>query len=305
MRNILAFLIPLILVVCVAALFKYGVLPNRLLVVRLTCDLVWLALFMGILTVLIWFGSSVMVQRYNRELVRIRQDERATQIANRQQFLRRLDHELKNPLTTINLGVANLRQSVTVTPEQKTSLERIEQQVKRLQKLVVDLRRLTEMEECRLEKTRLNLCEILQETVETCCSDDRNSRIALHSQTVPWSVGPIFGDRDLLVAALYNLLDNALKFTGQNGVIEVHAFDDGHVVTIEIADSGVGIPADELTHVFEELYRGKNARGIPGSGLGLSLVQKIVLLHNGIITIHSREGQGTIVTVRLPLAPDM
>jgi len=52
--------------------------------------------------------------------------------------------------------------------------------------------------------------------------------------------------------------------------------------------------------VFEELYRGKNARGIPGSGLGLSLVQKIVLLHNGTITIRSREGQGTIVTVRLP-----
>jgi K+-sensing histidine kinase KdpD len=85
-------------------------------------------------------------------------------------------------------------------------------------------------------------------------------------------------DRDLLALAVFNLVENALKFTYGKEAVEVRALEDGKAIVIEIADSGPGIPPDELSKIFEELYRGANARGIEGSGLGLALAQRIVEL---------------------------
>ena len=121
---------------------------------------------------------------------------------------------------------------------------------------------------------------------------------------MPWPVAPVSGDHDLLVLAFRNLLDNALKFTRVSDQIEVRATEDGRMAVVEVADTGPGIPSEDLPHIFEELYRGHNAQDIPGSGLGLALVQRIVELHGGEISVRSREGQGTVVTVRLPLAPE-
>ena len=109
------------------------------------------------------------------------------------------------------------------------------------------------------------------------------------------------GDRDLLFLAVYNLLDNALKFTRPGDIIEVRAVENGRTVTVEVADTGPGIPEDELPHVFEELYRGQRARGTEGSGLGLALVRAIAERHRGMVTVRSREGEGTVFTLHLPL----
>jgi two-component system OmpR family sensor kinase len=108
------------------------------------------------------------------------------------------------------------------------------------------------------------------------------------------------GDWDLLFLAIYNLLDNALKFTRVRDTIEIRAFESSSNVIIEVADTGPGIPQEELPRVWEELYRGRGARGIPGSGLGLALVRAIVDRHSGWVAVRSRHGQGTVVTVRLP-----
>jgi len=116
--------------------------------------------------------------------------------------------------------------------------------------------------------------------------------------------GASVGRPGLLVVVFRNLLDNALKFTRAGDRVEVRVMEDGEWAVVEVADTGPGIPAEELPHIFEELYRGSNARGIPGSGLGLALVQRIVALHGGEVTVRSREGQGTVVRVRLPLAPE-
>jgi two-component system OmpR family sensor kinase len=91
-----------------------------------------------------------------------------------------------------------------------------------------------------------------------------------------------------------------LKFTAPRDTIELRAAEDDGVVVIEIADTGPGIPDDEIPQVWDELYRGAGARGVPGSGLGLSLVRAIVLRHGGDAAIRSRSGQGTLVTLRLP-----
>jgi two-component system OmpR family sensor kinase len=105
----------------------------------------------------------------------------------------------------------------------------------------------------------------------------------------------------LLFLTVHNLVDNALKFTAPGDTVEVRAFEDDTTVVVEVADTGPGIPEEELPHVWEELYRGHGARGVQGSGLGLALVQAIVERHGGQIGLRSRVGQGTVFTLRLPV----
>jgi two-component system OmpR family sensor kinase len=83
--------------------------------------------------------------------------------------------------------------------------------------------------------------------------------------------------------------------------VEIRAFEDGNTLVIEVADTGPGIPDDELPYVWEELYRGQSARGVPGSGLGLALVRAVIERHSGRVNLRSRIGQGSVFTLRLPV----
>jgi signal transduction histidine kinase len=121
---------------------------------------------------------------------------------------------------------------------------------------------------------------------------------------MPWPVSDVWGDRDLLVLVFRNLLDNALKFSAPEGQVEVRVTEDGRMAIIEVVDTGPGVPPEEIPHIFEELYRGENARGVPGSGLGLRLVERIVELHDGAVQVRSKPERGTVFTVRLPQAPE-
>jgi two-component system, OmpR family, sensor kinase len=228
--------------------------------------------------------------------------QRAQDQAHRR-FLRRLDHEIKNPLTGIKAALANL----PARDEPSRSLRDIQHQVERLSRLVNDLRKLAELEEREIEHLPVDPAALLQEVVETAGASSQygGRKLRLSISNVPWSLPSVTGDRDLLGLAFYNLVDNALKFTRPDDSIEVRAFEDGRWLIVEVADTGPGIPAEDLPRVFEELYRGSNARGFEGSGLGLSLVQRIIARHNGEVTVRSRSGQtpgGTVFAVRLPLA---
>ena len=157
-------------------------------------------------------------------------------------------------------------------------LRSVDSQVLRISRLTADLRKLAELETRTLEMSPVNLAEVLQQVValaqEKPEADDR--RLTLTLPQAPWPLPPVQGDRDLLLLALHNLIDNALKFTRPGDTIEVRAFEDGSFIVIEVADTGPGIPEEELPHVWEELYRGDHARGVPGSGLGLPLVRAIM-----------------------------
>jgi signal transduction histidine kinase len=122
----------------------------------------------------------------------------------------------------------------------------------------------------------------------------------MNTPRAPWPLPTLDGDHDLLALAIHNLLYNALKFTNPGNTIEVRAYENSNWINIEVADTGPGIPDDELPHIWEELYRGKIARSIPGSGLGLALVRAVAELHNGHCNIRSREGQGTVVEMGIP-----
>jgi two-component system OmpR family sensor kinase len=294
-------LIPVAAGLVVASLLAdVGTLPNPIIAVRV--DLGTLALMGGLaLSVLAAVGVVVWELaewQHRQRVVGIR----AQAAEERRRFLQRLDHELKNPLTAIRAGLANLVNG-PATATRREALASVEAQVLRLSRLTSDLRKLAELETRSLERVSVDVAELLQEAVTLAQEQPEAEarRLSLTLPQAPWPVPDILADWDLLFLATYNLLDNALKFTRPGDTVEVRAFEDGTSVAIEVADTGPGVPDDEVSRVWEELYRGQGARGIPGSGLGLALVRAIVERHGGQVKLRSRVGQGTVVTMRLPV----
>jgi signal transduction histidine kinase len=237
-------------------------------------------------------------QSLRRGIVR----HRAQAAEERRRFLQRLDHELKNPLTAIRTGLANLAWLPSEDARRET-VESVDAQAQRLSRLASDLRKLAELEIRPLESTAVDVGQLLEEVVEVARERPEASRrqLNLTMPQAPWPLPTIDGDRDLLFLAVHNLVDNALKFTASGDTVEVRAFEDGARLVVEVADTGPGIPQEEMPHVWDELYRGQGARGVPGSGLGLALVQAIAERHGGRVSLRSRSGQGTVFTLRLPL----
>ena len=258
---------------------------------------------------LLVFGCSVLISLALGALyLRDKRDQSLVEFAenefseDRRRFLQRLDHELKNPLTAVLAGLANL--SIIDDPqERKTTLESVGVQVNRIRQLISELRKLADLETRPLEFSTVNLTGLLEETF-LLAQDHQyaNQReLTLSIPHAPWPLPAIKGDPDLLALAFHNLLINALKFTQQGDTIELRAFEDSSQVVIEVADTGPGIPVSESAYIWEELYRGEAARGVPGSGLGLALVKAIISRHQGEIALRSRTGEGTVFTVRLPV----
>ena len=223
----------------------------------------------------------------------------------RQRFLRRLDHEIKNPLTGLQAALVNL-QEIRDSGERQRASENANRAVERLTRLLTDLRKLSELGERSIEHMPVDIPDLLEDVVDAARALPAygGRSINLFISQVPSPFPQVTGDRDLLVLAVYNLVENALKFTSAKEPIEVRALEDGKAIVVEVADSGAGISSEDLPKIFEELYRGANARGTDGSGLGLALVSRIVGLHGGQIEVRSRqEGpRGTVFTVRLPVA---
>jgi two-component system OmpR family sensor kinase len=220
---------------------------------------------------------------------------------DRRRFLQRLDHELKNPLTAIRAGLTNIAQQ-PLDEYAADEVSAVQAQVLRISRLVADLRKLAALEITPLETPTVNMAELLTDVVSVLedQAETEDRRISLIVPNAPWPLPDVKGDPDLLLLAVHNLLDNAIKFTTPGDTIEIRAFDDDRDVVIEIADTGPGIPENEIDQVWEELYRGEQARGIPGSGLGLPLVRAIIEKHGGKVTLRSRPNQGTVFSIRLP-----
>ena len=287
----------------IAARVAIGVLWPEPAVLFLRGDVGTLALLVGAILsslALAFVYQAVRAERLRRDGVARVQAHAARE---HRRFLRRLDHELKNPLTAIQAGLANTASAPS--PEaQQTALESVRSQALRLSRLAADLRKLADLETRPLERTPVNVAELLQEVVELAQDrpDAAVRELTLTVPQAPWPLPNVNGDPDLLFLAVHNLLTNAYKFSQPGDTIEVRALEDGAAVVVEVADTGPGIPEDEIDHVWEELYRGRGARGIPGSGLGLALVRAIAERHDGQVDLRSREGQGTVFAIRLPIA---
>ena len=266
--------------------------------------IVYLRADLGVLCLLFGLGLSILAAIIFALLgwaEQTRQSANTAAAEDRRRFLRRLDHELKNPLTAIRAGLANLSEAPT-DEARREALASVEAQTLRMSRLSADLRKLAELEVRLVEHSPVDVPALLHEAFsmaqEQPGATDR--RLNLSIPQAPWPLPKIQGDSDLLLLAVHNLLDNALKFSRPGDTLELHAFEDGAEIVIEVADTGPGIPETEQPHVWEELYRGEAGRGIPGSGLGLALVRAIAERHNGRVTLRSRLGQGTVFTLRLP-----
>jgi len=284
-------LIPLALGSAIGAILNLTALSNPIIVLKIDLGTV-IFLFGLILSTIIAMITFVKFQLDSIENEALEEAAR-----DRRQFISLLDHELKNPLTAIMAGLANLN-----TDHQQSTLDSVETQVQRLSRLVGDLRKLSDLETRSIELGRVDLAVLLQDVHDL--SEDRAGSerlISLSMPQAPWPLPEILADRDLLFLAIHNVVDNAIKFTKPGDTIEIRASEDGSNVRIEIADTGPGIPADEVDQVWGELFRGKGARGIPGSGLGLALVQAIIRRHGGTTAIRSQIDKGTIITISLPV----
>jgi len=258
-------------------------------------------MFLSLLLVVYHFGSDIRAWY-------ARQDEedfvREVE-AGRRRFIRRLDHEIKNPLTGLQAAIVNMQEAAQPADRTRAG-DNARLAVERLKRLLADLRKLADLEDRMLESLPVDIPTLLEESVEAVktlpAAQERNVSVLI--SRVPWPFPPVTGDRDLLSLVFYNLIENAIKFTSRDDSVEVRALEDGRSIVIEVADSGPGIPPDELYRIFEELYRGLNARGIEGSGLGLALARRIVSLHGGSMDVRSQQAdpRGTVFTVRLPVA---
>jgi two-component system OmpR family sensor kinase len=292
--------LPAAMGLAVAVLAASERLPNPILFLR--GDLGTLAALAGLLLSGL-MTSYLFLEAWSERDCRRRMAGVQTQAAEeRRRFLRRLDHELKNPLTAVRAGLVNLAEAPTDLMRRE-ALSSVETQVIRLSRLAADLRKLAELETRPLELAPVDLAKLLKEVLALAQerSEANNRRLSLTLPKAPWPLPMILGDWDLLFLAMHNLVDNALKFTQPGDTVEIRAFEDGASVVLEVADTGPGIPESEVPHVWEELYRGQGARGVPGSGLGLALVRAIADRHAGRVILRSRAGQGTVVSLRLPI----
>jgi two-component system phosphate regulon sensor histidine kinase PhoR len=231
----------------------------------------------------------------------------------RQEFVANVSHELKTPLSVIKACVETLLDGAADDPEHRGPfLQRIAEQGDRLHALIIDLISLARIESgeevFELEAVPLGPAVAACLERHRARAEAKNQR--LEALPAPPADGPgaeaaAWADEEAVAQILDNLVDNAVKYTPPGGRIRVRwGADDGHV-QLEVEDTGIGIPENDLPRIFERFYRVDKARSreLGGTGLGLSIVKHLVQAMRGNIRAGSRVGHGTTFTVRLPRAP--
>ena len=219
-------------------------------------------------------------------------------------FVSNVSHELKTPLTSIRM-FAEMMQSGNAAEEKRPQYLRIivaeAERLTRLINNVLDFARL-ERKQKRYDFHPLDLHDVLARTWEGHELHLREQGFATRWQAAPPPY-PVRGDNDALAQILVNLLSNAEKYSTDRKEIEVHSYLADDSVHVSVLDRGSGVPPGEESKIFEAFYRAHDslASGIQGSGLGLTLAQRIAKEHGGGITYQAREGGGSNVTLRLPL----
>ena len=218
----------------------------------------------------------------------------------RKDFISSVSHELKTPLAVIG-GYTDLLKSPELSEtDRKEYLDIVSREVARLQKLCVNMLNISKLDHCLIleRKSQYSLDEQIRQAILLLEGKWSVKKIELDIDLPEMY---IFANEDLMQEVWINILDNAIKFCGVNGRIDI----SGKIVTgyacISIQDNGIGMTAECLERVFEQFYQAEHTYRQEGAGLGLSIVKRIVDLHNGKIDIVSRKGQGTTVTVKLPL----
>jgi signal transduction histidine kinase len=223
---------------------------------------------------------------------------------DRQEQLRRdlvadVAHELRTPVAVLQAGHEALLDGVAEpTPDQLTSLR---DEVLRLARMVGDLQTLAAADAAalHLSRRRCDLDDLAADAVVSLAGQFDAAGIALERSLTRVEV---MADPRWLHQVITNLLTNALKFTASGGQVTVAAGPDGAQAVLTVTDTGAGIPADELPHIFDRFWRGRQAAQTSGSGIGLAVAAELAQAHGGELTASSEPGRGTQMTLTLPRA---
>ncbi|MCK5380930.1 MAG: response regulator [Candidatus Latescibacteria bacterium] len=230
---------------------------------------------------------------------------RAEKERMKRNFVTLVSHELRSPLVAVEQYLAVLGEGILdeEPAKQKKVLSRVRERVKELLTLVHEWLDISRIEAGRIvEKFEpLDLGTVLDEAAERMRGLAEPGRITIEI-SVPDDPGTMEGDREALNHLFGNLIGNAIKYNREEGRVHIRLEEDENDFVATVSDTGVGIPPEGLPFIFDEFFRVKTreTRKLTGSGLGLSLVKKIVEAHKGRIKVSSELGQGTTFTVILP-----
>ncbi len=226
--------------------------------------------------------------------------EKAFAERNRQEFTANVSHELKTPLQTI-IGSAELLENGLVKPDDTQKfLGNIKKEANRLVSLINDIIRLSQLDEKGEPiKETVDVYAVAVEVAEVLMpsAEKKNITFNFSGESVE-----ISGIRRYLYEIIYNLCDNAIRYTDSGGKVDVSIAEESGNAVITVSDNGIGIPPEHQSRIFERFYRvdKSHSRDTGGTGLGLSIVKRAVMLHNGKLEMHSIVGEGTTIKAVLP-----
>ena len=228
--------------------------------------------------------------------------ERAFAERNRREFTANVSHELKTPLQGI-IGSAELLENGMVKQEDVPRfVGHIRAEAQRLVTLIGDIIRLSQLDEGEPMPTEpVELLAVAREVAENLRSAAETRNVTVEVTGTPATVS---GVRRLLYEIVLNLCDNAIKYNTEGGRVEVEVAQDGGTAAVTVRDTGIGIPPEHQSRVFERFYRvdKSHSKASGGTGLGLSIVKHAVQYHHGVIQLKSEVGKGTEIRVTFPAA---
>jgi len=246
--------------------------------------------------------AQVLARAFNEMAESVQASQRA-----QRDFVANVSHELKTPLTSIQGFSQAIMEGVAATPDaigQAAQIIYIE--TGRMLRMVMDLLDLARFDSgiARLDKAAVDLNRLLAQVVERLDPQARRRQVELVTEIE--ALPAIDGDLDRLAQVFTNLLDNAIKHTPEGGRVGVKAAKKNGWVEITVADSGGGIPAEEIPRIFERFYhidKSRQGGAERGTGLGLAIAREIILAHAGTIQVQSEIGRGSNFVVNLPITP--
>lgn len=266
--------------------------PSKYLLKKISWPIVF-SVFMILLT-----GFSFVFLYRN-----LRNQQRLTELKN--DFINNITHELKTPIATVGVAIEALKNFNAIQNPERTKeyLDISGIELKRLSILVdkVLKQSMFEKKDMELEKEPVDLKQLVEETLRSMHLQFEQVQMKLSFETKGESFS-IMADRLHITSVVYNLLDNALKYSAENPEITVLLSDMGNTIILSVADNGIGIPAGYTNKVFDKFFRVPhgNVHNIKGYGLGLSYVAQVIKGHGGNIKVESTEGKGSTFTISLP-----
>jgi len=230
-------------------------------------------------------------------------DRLATALTSEQKFTASAAHELRSPVAGLVARLDTLLRSENITKDLKERIIKIHKDAERLKRLSGQLLLLARLDRAAsgetFPKEKIDLNEIVADAVDFCRALAEQKNITIENNTA----GKIFieGHEEWLLRAVYNLIDNAVKYSFENSKITVNTNVQNGNVILTIADEGKGVPKEEREKILERFYRSTNAKNIEGTGIGLAIVYDVVKAHKGKISIDEKlDGAGAVFTIVLP-----